>query len=441
MKMPRLPAIRFQWLRRILRWLVPGIRVKRWMLLVLGGVIVLGVGLALMLHEFYVVEYANGKFDETLSVISLRLLPGWLRILIIGGVGLLLTAIGIWELNRSLMRPYMLPGSHVVDKLTEYHRLERGPRIVAIGGGHGLSTLLRGLKEYTHHLTAVVTVADDGGSSGRLRASLGILPPGDIRNCLAALSRDEDLLAQLFRYRFSGAPDLDGHSFGNLFISALSDITGSFEMAVAESGRVLSVHGRVLPSTLHDVRLLADVRLPDVANEVRVEGESRIPEAAGVVRRVWLDPNDAPAFPPVIQSLLNADVIVVGPGSLYTSLLPNLLVRDLLGAMRASRALKVYVCNIVTQAGETQSYTCGDHLGALEEHVGEDLFDVVLCNDNYEPILPDESNQWVQSDEIIYPGLSLYTADLVDYEHPWRHDPGRLAQVLVQIFYENAGLQ
>jgi uncharacterized cofD-like protein len=138
---------------------------------------------------------------------------------------------------------------------------------------------------------------------------------------------------------------------------------------------------------------------------------------------------------------LNADVIVVGPGSLYTSLLPNLLVRDLLGAMRASRALKVYVCNIVTQAGETQSYTCGDHLGALEEHVGEDLFDVVLCNDNYEPILPDESNQWVQSDEIIYPGLSLYTADLVDYEHPWRHDPGRLAQVLVQIFYENAGLQ
>jgi uncharacterized cofD-like protein len=439
MKRPRIPTAQFQWLRRFIRWFVPGIGVKRWVLLAFGGMVVLGMGLALLLYELYGVEYTNDNIAATLSILTLSFLPGWARVLIIGGLGLVLTAYGIWELNRALMRPYMLPGSHIVDNLAEYHRLERGPRIVAIGGGNGLSNLLRGLKEYTHHLTAVVTVADDGGSSGRLRASQGILPPGDIRNCLAALSNDEALLTQLFRYRFSAEPSLAGHSFGNLFIAALSDITGSFEAAVAESGRVLSVHGRVLPSTLHDVRLVADVRLPDTVNEVRVEGESRIPEAAGRVRRVWLDPNDAPVFPPVIQALLNADVIVVGPGSLYTSLLPNLLVRDLLGAIRASQALKVYICNIVTQAGETQFYSCADHVLALEEHVGKDLFDVVLCNDNHELILPDESDQWVQADELSLTNMRLYTSDLVDHKHPWRHDPGRLAKALMELFLERTG--
>ena len=439
MKWPRISRTRAQWLRRFMRWFVPGLGVKRWVLLALAGMTVLGMGLALFLHETYVIEYPNDALLSILSILALRFLPGWLRTLIIGGIGLGMVAYGIWELNRALMQPYMRPGSHVVDKLTEYHRLERGPRIVTIGGGHGLSTLLRGLKEYTHHLTAVVTVADDGGSSGRLRTSLGILPPGDIRNCLAALSSDETLLSQLFQYRFSGDLGLGDHSFGNLFITALSDITGSFEEAVAESGKVLSVHGRVLPSTLHDVRLLADIHLPNLPNAVHVRGESHIPEAAGQVRRVWLDPYDAPVFPPVVQALLNADIIVVGPGSLYTSLLPNLLVRDLLGAVRASKAFKVYVCNIVTQAGETDSYTCSDHIRSLEEHVGEDLFDVVLCNDNYELTLPDATDQWVQADEKSRSNARLFTTDLVDYEHPWRHDPGKLAQVLMDLFYERTG--
>ncbi len=439
MKWPRINRTRSQGLRRFIRWFVPGLGVKRWVLLALAGMTVLGMGLALFLHETYVIEYPNDTLLAVLNILALRFLPDWLRILIIGGLGLGMTVFGIWELNRALMRPYMRPGSHVVDKLTEFHRLERGPRIVTIGGGHGLSTLLRGLKEYTHNLTAVVTVADDGGSSGRLRTSLGILPPGDIRNCLAALSSDETLLTQLFKYRFRSELGLGDHSFGNLFITALSDITGSFEEAVAESGRVLSVHGRVLPSTLHDVRLLADVHLPNAPNAVHVKGESRIPEAAGRVRRVWLDPYDAPVFPPVVQALLKADIIVVGPGSLYTSLLPNLLVRDLLGAVGASRAFKVYVCNIVTQAGETDCYTCSDHIRSLEEHIGEGLFDVVLCNDNYELALPDESDQWVLADEQSRSDARSYTADLVDYEHPWRHDPGRLAQVLMDLYYERTG--
>jgi uncharacterized cofD-like protein len=438
MNSPQRSVVRFQDLRRFLRWFAPGLGVKRWFLVALAGMTLLGVGLALVLLDLYRTESTNQALLTFLSYASLRFLPRWVRAVIFGGLGVGIFAFGIWELNRALMRPYMRPGSHVVDQLADYRRRGRGPRIVALGGGHGLSTLLRGLRNHTNNLTAIVTVADDGGSSGRLRESLGILPPGDIRNCLAALSSDEALLTQLFQYRFSGAPGLDGHSFGNLFISALSDITGSFEEAVAESGRVLSVHGRVLPSTLHNVRLVADVRLPHVVNEVRVAGESHIPEIAGRVRRVWLEPNDAPAFPPVIQALLNADMIVIGPGSLFTSLLPNLLVRDVMAAVRNSRAIKVFVCNIAVQPGETQAYSCYDHVRALEEHVGEDLFDIVLCNDNYDTNLADAS-QWVQADEKSRSDVRLYTADLVDYEHPWRHDALRLAQVLMDLFYERTG--
>jgi len=438
MKEPQPGRVRFRNMRRFLLWFKPGLGVKRWFLLAMAGMTLLGVGLAILLLEIYRTESTNQAFLAFLSYLALRFLPRWVRIILFSALGIGMVALGIWELNRSLMRPFIRPGSHMVDRLANYRRRERGPRIVTIGGGHGLSALLRGLKNYTHNLTAVVTVADDGGSSGRLRESLGILPPGDIRNCLAALSNDEALLTQLFQYRFSGEPGLNGHSFGNLFISALSDITGSFEEAVSESGKVLSVHGRVLPSTLHNVRLVADIRLPHVVNEVRVEGESRIPEIAGRVRRVWLEPNDAPAFPPVIQALLNADIIVVGPGSLYTSLLPNLLVRDLLAAVRASPALKIFVCNLAMQAGETQAFSCYDHVRALEEHIGEDLFDILLCNDNYEVDHAD-SIQWVRVDEKSRSDVRLYTADLIDYDNPGHHDSNRLAQTLMDLFYERTG--
>ena len=228
---------------------------------------------------------------------------------------------------------------------------------MVIGGGTGLSTLLRGLKEHTNNLTAIVTVADDGGSSGELRRSLGMLPPGDIRNCLTALSDDETLMGQLFQYRFASGNGLSGHPLGNLFITALAEITGSFEEAVAESGRVLAVHGQVLPATLHDVRLVADVQLPDNGKEVRVQGESQIPRTTGHIRRVWLEPAHLRAYPPTVQAILRADLILVGPGSLYTSMLPNLLVPDLGEALRVSRALKFYVCNVATQPGETDGFT------------------------------------------------------------------------------------
>jgi len=424
-------------LRGLPRWFRPGLGIKRWFLLVMIGITVLGLGFGVMLIDLYHNETAGSPLHVLLAYVSLNFLPRILRALIFGGVGIGFVVYGMLRLNRSLLSPFIRSSSDLYDQLNSFHRRDRGPRIVTIGGGHGLATLLRGLKTHTSNLTAVVTVADDGGSSGRLRESHGILPPGDIRNCLAALSNDEALLTQLFQYRFNSSPELKGHSFGNLFITALVDITGSFETAVAESGRVLSVNGRVLPSTLHDVKLVASMELPHTINEVRVEGESRIPAMAGRVRRVWLEPDNASAFPPVIKAILNADVIVVGPGSLYTSILPNLLVHDLLAAIQASRATKIYVCNIAMQAGETDSFTCHDHVNALENHVGKDLFDTILCNDNYKDNIG--SSQWVRADEITRSDSRSYCTDLVDEGHPWRHDSLKLAQVIMDIFYERTG--
>ena len=419
-------------------WLIPGIGVKRWFLFILLGTTLIGVGLGVLILEIYRTA-PQSWWLPVLSWASLRFLPRPLRALIFTGLGGGLILFGVLELNRALMSPFLRPGRHVVDTLRVHRQRERGPRIVAIGGGHGLATLLRGLKQYTYNITAIVTVADDGGSSGRLRQDLGILPPGDIRNCLAALSNDEALLGQLFQYRF---PDdlggMEGHSFGNLFISALAEITGSFEEAVAESGRVLAVHGEVLPATLHNVRLVADVMLPHTINEVRVEGESQIPHSNGRVRRVLLEPNNPPAFPQGIQAILAADLIIVGPGSLYTSLLPDLLVPDLQEAIRVSKALKIYVCNVATQLGETDGYTCGDHVRALEDHVGQGLFDMVVSNQRCDINLP-PGVDWVQAEPELDEDHAVYRADLVDSLHPWRHDAGKLAQVIMDLYQERTG--
>ncbi len=419
-----------------MRWFIPGLGVKRWFGILLAGVTLLGVGVAYFLLDIYRTTPGEDLLP-VLDVATLRFFPRPVRVIIFLTLGFGLVLYGIWGLNRALLNPFLRPGQRLVDQLADYRRRERGSRIVAMGGGHGQATLLRGLKNFTYNLSAIVTVADDGGSSGKLRQSLGILPPGDIRNCLAALSNDEAMLTQLFQYRFSDDSGLGGHSFGNLFISALADISGSFEEAVAESGRVLSVHGRVLPATLHDVRLVADVQLPHSANQVRVEGESSIPEMPGRVRRVYLEPNNPSAFPPAIQAILAADMVVVGPGSLYTSLLPNLLVPDLLAALWATKAAKVYVVNIATQRGETNGYQVSDHLKVLEEHIEARLFDIIVCNNLYESPLPN-GVEWVKIDEpaLKYP---IYGADLVDQDAPWRHDSDKLARVLMDLLNERTG--
>jgi len=439
--MPRKPEKSYlsaRWgIKSLLRWLVPGLGVKRWFLTLLTGTTLIGVGLAIFLLDVYRVS-PETWWLPIITFISLRSLSRPLRVLVFGGIGLGLIVLGVWGINRSLLVPFLRPGQRLVDQVTDFRRRGRGPRVVVIGGGHGIATVLRGLKEHTTNLTAVVSVADDGGSSGELRRDLGILPPGDIRNCLAALSDDEALLTQLFQYRFGGDTGLGGHTFGNLFISSLVDITGSFEKAVVESGRALSVHGQVLPATLRNVRLVADVQLPHAQNEVRVEGESQIPKLAGRVRRVWLEPNDVSAYPPVIQAILAADMIVIGPGSLYTSILPNILVRDLLEAIHSSRAVKMFVANIATQPGETEKYTCGDHIRAVEDLIGFELVDVIVCNSCYDGEL-ERGREWVRLEEADTRDSRVYFTDLTDPDNLLRHDAVKLAQTLMDLYYERTG--
>jgi uncharacterized cofD-like protein len=424
-----------------IRWLKPGLGVKRWLFLILVGTTLIGIGFGIFILDIYrnTPPDARDWWLSLLSTVSLRALNRPLRVIIFGGIGVGILLGSIYGLNRALLSPYVRPGKTVVDTLAGHRRRERGPRIVVIGGGHGLAMLLRGLKKFTHNLTAVVTVADDGGSSGRLRRSMGILPPGDIRNCLAALSNDEALMTQLFQFRFANdSTALNGHSFGNLFISALAEITGSFEGAVAESGRVLAVHGRVLPSSLRDVRLVADIIPPNTQHEIRVSGESRIPVTKGSIHRVWLEPDNPPAYPAVIKALLSADMIVIGPGSLFTSVIPNLLVPDITAAIQTSAALKIYVCNVATQAGETDAFSVGDHIRALENHVGSGLFDLLICNQRYEGGLL-EGMDWVKLGENTITNYPIYQADLNSDDKPWHHDETKLAQVLIDIYQDRTG--
>jgi uncharacterized cofD-like protein len=425
-------------IRQFSAWLKPGLGIKRWLFLIFLGTTMLAVGFAFILLDVYRAAPDNWV-STVLAFVSLQFLPRVLRALIFGGLGVAFVAVGIYQINRTLLLPYLKPGKPVVESLAQYRQLDRGPRIVVLGGGHGQSTLLRGMKKYTHNLTAIVTVADDGGSSGKIRESTGILPPGDIRNCLAALSNDEDLITQLYQYRFStGEKGLNGHSFGNLLIQALTEMTGSFERAVVEAGRVLSVNGRVLPSTLNDVRLIADKNLPHIEKEVRVKGESHIPKVHGRVRRLWLDPLNPPAFPATIRALLQADMIIIGPGSLYTSILPNLLVPDIVSAIRASEAFKVFVSNITTQPGETDGYNCGDHIAAIEDHVGDEIFDLVVSNNNTDHKLPPK-HDWVLATEELENLFPVYRGDFIDTEQPYRHDSDKLGRVLIDLFMERTG--
>lgn len=420
-----------------LRWLVPGIGVKRWVLVILAGTTALGVGLAVYLLDIYRTA-PDGWWLPVIKIVALQFITNRiLRALIFGGLGLALIVVGIMGLNRALLRPFMRPGKDVIDTVAEYRRKEKGPRIVVIGGGTGLTSILRGLKSYSRNITAIVTVADDGGSSGEIRKSIGILPPGDLRNCLAALSNDEEMMTQLFQYRFASGAGLNGHSLGNLLITALTEITGSFEAAITESAQVLAVQGSVLPATLKNINLVAEVELPDEKVTVHIKGESEISHIGGKVRRVWLDPANPASYPPTIQAILGADLILVGPGSLYTSIIANLLVPDLVEAIKASRAYKFYICNIATQKGETEGYSCEDHLRAIERHAGSRLFDVVLANNRFESQMP-EGVQWVKVED----GDKhhhIYQADFVDAENPWRHNPAKVAKTIIDLYMERTG--
>ncbi len=413
-------------------WLYPGMGVKRWLLLLVLGITCLSLGFAYLLVNIY----RQQPLPAVFYYLTLQFVHRLVRAALFGGLGLVAIVVAVVQLSRSLLAPFLRPGQEVAKTVYQHRQRGRGPKVVIIGGGTGLSTLLRGLKECTTNITAIVTVADDGGSSGRLRRELGVLPPGDFRNCIAALADAESLTTQLFQYRFSQGNGLDGHSFGNLFIAAMADVTGSFERAILESGRVLAVQGRILPSTLDNVTLCADLRGEDEAAGAfsRVEGESSITAAELPIERVFLLPDRVRAYPETIRAILGADLIVTGPGSLFTSVLPNLLVEDITRAIRASRALKVYVCNVATQKGETDGFSVGDHIEALQRHVGRDVFHHVLVNDNFHVQL-DSNTKLVSLDYKADGSFQVVSADVIDPQTPWRHDPQKLARHLMDFYY------
>ena len=369
---------------RAVRWLQPGLVVKRWMLTSGLGLMLALLGGAVwadLKPIYWILEALSGLLG-ILTTVMPREVTGPLVLLI--GMGLVL-----WGQSRSFgaIQQALVPDKDTVliDALQAKSRLNRGPNIVAIGGGTGLSTLLSGLKRYSSHITAIVTVADDGGSSGVLRRELGVLPPGDIRNCLAALSTEEPLLTRLFQYRFSAGNGLEGHSFGNLFLSALTAITGNLETAITASSRVLAVQGQVVPATSADVRLWAELE-----NGERIEGESNIGHARSPIVRLGCLPERPPALPRALEAIANADLIVLGPGSLYTSLLPNLLVPELVAAIQRSRAPRLYICNLMTQPGETDGLDVRGHIRAIEAQLAslgiqQRLFNAVLAQNDLTP--------------------------------------------------------
>ncbi|MBP8293817.1 MAG: YvcK family protein, partial [Caldilineaceae bacterium] len=406
---------------------MPGIGVKRWLGVTALGVVLVGIG-ALLALEFL---STFPRFATLADWITFQYLTVWQRGLLVALLGLCLLFLGVVQLY-GLTSTHILPSLRqpenraMLETLLRRQQRSTGPKIVAIGGGTGMPQLLRGLRQYTDNITAIVTVADDGGSSGRLRQSLGTLPPGDFRNNIAALSDAENLMKRLFQYRFPDSnpadPDtpneLAGHSFGNLFISTMAAVTGSFEAGIAESSKVLRVPGRVLPSTLENVVLGAEVRRPrpDGGEDwVNVEGESQLPKAGGRVERVYLKPEHVRAYPEAIRAILQADLIVAGPGSFFTSILPNLLVDGVREAICAAAAPRIYICNVVTQPGETDDYTVSDHMRKLREQAG-DAFTTVLANDNYDIYCPPSpTTQWVTLPD---PGetidYTLHVGDVVD---------------------------
>lgn len=417
----------------IIKWLTPGLRIKRWLALLLFGITVLALGFA----QLIVVLYRTADMPGLLNVATLRFVPVWARLVISAVAGFGAITIALYELNRSILAPFALRrrGS-LIDAVYTHSRRQRGLKVVAIGGGTGLPSVLRGLKAHTSNITAIVTVADDGGSSGVLRREMGVIPPGDLRNNIAALANDEDLITQLFQYRFSSG-GLEGHSFGNLFLTALAGITGSMDQAVAETGRVLAIEGRVLPSTLHNVTLVAEVKDSTNGQMRRIAGESQISQSGGKIERVFLEPDHAPAYPEAIRAILSADLIVIGPGSLFTSILPNLLVSGIVEAIRASRGYTVYVCNVATQHGETDEFTIADHVATLEAHIGRGVLDAVLANNNYSSKNAGEQTRYVlptPGSHPLYQRYTMHMADLNDVERPWRHDPSKLAQALFTMY-------
>lgn len=425
--MPKLTNI------RIREWLTPNIGIKRWMTLA-----VVGMGLSSLGFGLGMVRFVNNKWlwlpDELYHPIII------IGLMIVGGIIFLYS---MRRMMKNLLAPYRrLQSGQVIDAVMAHSRRQKGFKFVAIGGGTGLPASLRGMKRYTSNITAVVTVADDGGSSGRLRRDLGVLPPGDLRNNIAALADENSLLTQLFQYRFEEG-DLQGHSFGNLFIAALANIVeqrddiqrNSLAEALVEVERVLNIQGRVIPSTLDDVVLTATLKLHGSSRSIKVRGESQIEEVDGWLESIEVIPETAQAYAPSVQAILEADIIVIGPGSLYTSILPNLMIKGIADALRATDAFIIYVCNVAIQPVETENYTVAEHVMALENHIGRGVFQAVLANNVYPIDTVGKTNYVLPAPEHheILQRYDVHYTDLTDDERPWRHDTDKLAAAILNL--------
>ncbi len=417
---------------KFLDWCRPGMGIKRWLLVGIAGIVTVSIGL-------------NQFIESPDSLYRVFYFVSGTSLVILGGI-IIYTALryGLGTLIRAISDSRNMAGGLEGDKLRnliyEKRVLVKGPKIVVIGGGTGLSVMLRGLKHYTSNITAVVTTADDGGGSGVLRQEMGILPPGDIRNCIVALANVEPVMEQLLQYRFHEGT-LSGQSFGNLLIAAMSDISNGFEEAIQQISNVLAVTGRVLPVTLDDVFLTGELEDGTV-----IKGESQIPvvqvQRKSKIKKVTIHPSDCSALPDVLEAIEEADAVIIGPGSLYTSISPNLLVKGVADAIRRSNAIKIYVANIMTQPGETQGYAVHDHIHAIRQHGGEGLIDYVLVNNNMRIPRPlrqkylEEGAEPVNYDKetIERFGIKLIEKDLlkVTPDHI-RHGSNRLADAIVKL--------
>jgi uncharacterized cofD-like protein len=420
----------------VLKLLRPGIHVKRWLALLLIGLIVISLGTAYVLVDVY----RNAPLPGWVSVLTLQFLPQVVRaaLFLIVGVGACLVAFrGLYRSMADVVQSGVGPGgTSLLDMIYDYRLRQGGPKVVCIGGGTGMPSVLRGLKEHTSNITAIVTVADDGGSSGRLRREHGILPPGDFRNNIVALAEAEPLMGRLFQYRFGEGSPLGGHSFGNLFVLAMTGVTGNFEHALRETSRVLAVQGTILPSTAEDIVICAEFE-----DGSTVCGESLIPQAGKRIERVRLRPEHPAAQLEAVRAILEAELIVLGPGSLYTSVVPNLLVEGIAKAVIQSEALKVYVCNVATQPGETDGYDVDAHVAAIVKHMPGQVnpLDVVVAN-CHAPDVDASDGEIHLVGATPNPGRKpdIVLDDVVRDDHPLRHDSDKLGRVLMRVYYEHA---
>jgi uncharacterized cofD-like protein len=401
---------------RKLKWLYPGMFVKRWIFLTTVGIILIAMGFTMVISE-------KTPHNKTFAAI----------IVLLGG---LIVITGVSRIIKSFVT-VVLPerSDELMDRIYQKRILEKGPRIVTVGGGTGLPTLLHGLKEYTSNITAIVTVADDGGSSGRLREELNVLPPGDIRNCLVALADTGPLMEKLFQFRFDDGKDLKGHNFGNLFITAMSKVTGDFEQAVKASSKVLAIRGSVVPATLSKVVLRALHK-----DGTETIGESKITARGSAIEKMFIKPEDSRHTVEALEAIKRAHVIILGPGSLYTSVMPNLLIDGMYEAIVQSKAVKVYVCNVMTQPGETDNYSVSDHVKAIIEHTGPNIINYCIVNTGRVPpkLLEkymEENALPVKVDEIKLKELGCETIEgnIIDTKDFVRHDSHKLAKIIIDL--------